>query len=81
MILKNKKAQAISEYLILVALIAIASIGIVQVLGSNIQKRLGTIAAAIGGKKREIKANKVEEKHFQIRDLGDFDGAAQENAD
>jgi len=71
--------QALSEYLILTALIAVGSIAVVQILGKNLQSRLGMVASAIGGENKKITAEKVKEEHYEIRDLGDFNEAMQDN--
>ena len=76
----RRRGQALSEYLILTALIAVASIAVVQILGGNIRSRLAMISDAIGGANpHEIKAIEAREKHYQVRDLGDFSDAIQDN--
>ena len=79
----RRKGQAISEYLILTALIAIASIAVIQIMGGNIQSRLAKIANAIGGKGagRNIESKSAKKEHYQIRDLGDFDKEIITDAD
>ena len=69
---KSKSGQAMSEYLILTALIAIGSIAVVQLLGTNIQRRMATISEAIRGEKKVFEGKKAEERHYEVRDLGDF---------
>ena len=75
---RRKRGQAISEYLILVALVAVASIGVIQVLSSNLRLRLGRVAAQLGGQDMNRRAERVEEEHYQIRDLGDFGNATKD---
>jgi Flp pilus assembly pilin Flp len=76
----GKKGQALSEYLILTALVAIASIGVVQVLGSNIQSRLAMISNALRGDRTKLAGRKAEAKHFEVRDLGDFQEAMEDSS-
>ena len=75
--MKNKKniGQAIAEYLILTALIAIASIGIIQILSKNIRGRLAQISDAIGGHRKESKGIESTEKQTSDVDLEDFNKA------
>ncbi len=45
--LKDKKGQALSEYGLILALVAVVAIGAVTLLGGNVSATLGTIAAAL----------------------------------
>ncbi len=74
----RRRGQALSEYLILTALVAVASIGVIQLLGSNLNRSLGEVAAALGGERKEITKKTVEEKHYEVRDLGDFNKAMED---
>jgi len=75
----NHKGQALTEYLILTALIGVASIAVVQVLGSNLRSRMAIISEALRGKRIEIEGVQSKEKHYQVRDLGDFNEGMQDN--
>ncbi len=75
----SRRGQAISEYLILTALIAVASIAIVQVLGSNIQSRLAVISDALIGKKNnQAKGKESSKEQYEVRSLEDFNNAMEE---
>jgi Flp pilus assembly pilin Flp len=70
---KNRRGQAIAEYLILVALVGIASIAVIQVLSTNLRRKIGDVANAIGGKSSEkIESKKVEADQYEIKDLSNF---------
>jgi len=45
-----------TEYIIIVALIAIAAIGVVTLFGDNIKRLFGTSASALAGEDRETGA-------------------------
>lgn len=45
--LKDEKGQALSEYGLILALVAVVAIGAVTLLGTNVSATLGTIAAAL----------------------------------
>ena len=47
--LNNDKGQGMTEYIIIVALVAIAAIGIVTIFGKNIRELFGASSAALGG--------------------------------
>ena len=80
LISRSRRGQAITEYLILTALVAVGSIAVVQVLGSNIQARLAVISEAIRGQRKEIQGTEAQKKHYEMRDLGDFQGAIRDNS-
>jgi pilus assembly protein Flp/PilA len=45
--LKDKKGQALSEYGLILALIAVIAIGALTLLGGNVSTTLGNVAAAL----------------------------------
>ena len=47
--LKKNRGQGMTEYIIIVALIAIAAIGVVTLFGDNIRKIFGASADALAG--------------------------------
>ena len=47
--LKKKRGQGMTEYIIIVALIAIAAIGIITLFGDNIRRLFGMSADALAG--------------------------------
>jgi Tfp pilus assembly protein PilV len=71
---KNKQSgQSLTEYLILVALIAISSIGIIRILGQTTRAQLANITNALQGNHSvKIKSDNVEETHYNTNDLSNF---------
>ena len=47
--MKNQKGQGMTEYIIIVALIAIAAIGVVTLFGDNIRRMFGASVDALAG--------------------------------
>jgi len=71
--MKNKKeGQAIAEYLILTALIAIASIGIIQVISKNMRGKLNQVNGAITGHAAGFSGETSTRKQTDMVDLGNF---------
>jgi Flp pilus assembly pilin Flp len=68
----NKKGQSLTEYLVLVALISIGTLGIVRVLSQTISAKLASITLALQGKKKAIKVEEVKPAHYKKKDLKDF---------
>lgn len=45
--IKDKKGQALSEYGLILALVAVIAIGAMTLLGENVSTTLGNVAAAL----------------------------------
>ncbi len=79
---RNQMGQTLVEYLILVALMAVASIGIVRSLNQTVNAKFATITYALqGSKKRKAPVDSVEEEHFKKKDLSNFmNGASRQKS-
>ncbi len=77
----NKKGQGLIEYLMLVALIAVATLGVVRVVGHNLSKKYENINRALGAKKQtELQAENASDSFIEQKDLSNFlDGARKSN--
>jgi pilus assembly protein Flp/PilA len=64
--MKKARGQGMTEYIIIVALIAIAAIGVITIFGDNIRRLFGVSADALAGEtavsNRGIKSNSAIEK-------------------
>ncbi|MFL5322160.1 MAG: hypothetical protein ACJ790_21060 [Myxococcaceae bacterium] len=47
--MNKRRGQGMTEYIIIVALIAIAAIGVITLFGDNIRRLFGSSADALGG--------------------------------
>lgn len=80
--MKKQKGQGLTEYLILVALIAVSSIGIIRMLGNTTRVQLANITRSLqGGHSKKIKADKVKETHYNQKDLSNFMNNASQKDD
>lgn len=71
-------AQGMTEYLIIVALIAVSSIAIMKTTSNSIKVGFGRISAALQGKKySESHYEKVKSKDTQGKSFEDFDDGAK----
>ncbi|OQW49040.1 MAG: hypothetical protein A4S09_12775 [Proteobacteria bacterium SG_bin7] len=70
--LKNAKGQGLIEYLVITALIAVACIGVMRVLGNTISVQFANITKGLQGESGKVKTEKIEERHYKKRDLSDF---------
>jgi Flp pilus assembly pilin Flp len=75
------RGQGMTEYIIIVALIAVAAIGVYSMFGETVKRQTGSMAAALGGdNKNAVQMNKdaakvVEtnkEKVNENKNLSDF---------
>lgn len=71
--IKNNHGQSLVEYLILTALLAVATMGVVRILGHTVSAKFADISNALrGGSFRKAQVEKVEERHYSKKDMGDF---------
>ena len=68
----NSRGQGLIEYLIIVALVAVATIGIVRVVGQNVSVQYANISRALGGQSYQLQSEKPEDKLYKKKDLSDF---------
>ncbi len=71
--LKNNKGQGLIEYLIIVALVGVATIGMMRILGNTVEKQLAIITNGLQGRGKEgIELEKIEDSDLKKKDLSDF---------
>ncbi len=58
--LKSKYAQAMTEYIIIVAVIALAAIAVFGLFGDTIRAKMNGVIAAFGGESSGIKGTDVQ---------------------
>ncbi len=76
----DNKGQGMIEYMILVALIAIGTLGVVKVVGQNVSKQFENINRALGAKKsNKLQLDNASDSQMNRKDLSNFmDGARNE---
>ncbi len=78
---KTQKGQGLIEYIILVAIIAVASIGIVRALGQVTSAQLANITLSLQGKAgRKVDTGQVHESLYSKKDLSDFTRNSSQSA-
>ena len=71
--LKRRKGQGMTEYIIIVALIAIAAIGVVSLFGDNIRALFATSDKALNGEESVQAMTKTAKKNlYRHRNLKNF---------
>jgi pilus assembly protein Flp/PilA len=75
--LQNQKGQGLVEYLLLVALMAVGTIGVVRTLSYVTQAKFGNAIYAIEGTDKKVQFQKFDESTVRKKDMSDFmNGAA-----
>ncbi len=70
---RDNSGQGMTEYIIIVALIAIAAIGVVTIFGDNIRDLFaGATNALAGEKKVTVGTEKASKEHTKTRNLKNF---------
>jgi len=75
--LKKARGQGMTEYIIIVALIAIAAIGVITLFGDNIKALFGMSADALAGDTQVEKRTSKSQGKLEKKKLTDF---AKENS-
>ncbi len=70
---KCHKAQGLTEYIIILALVAIAAIGIVNIFGNQVRNQFHTIISALSGHGFKVKdLSKSSKKEQNKKTLSDY---------
>lgn len=74
----NKKGQGMSEYLIILALVAIATIGAVIFFADNVRDQISTIAEELGGADAKVAVDATRQtaarSTYELTDFTTSDG-------
>ena len=71
-LLKRSRGQGMTEYIIIVALIAIAAIGVVTLFGDNIKALFGASANALAGSTNESNRGTNSRQALEKKGLKNF---------
>ncbi len=67
----RQRGQGMTEYIIIVALIAIATITVVTVFGNNIRAMFGTAANALTGTPNQLETKPVDDATKDLKNFGE----------
>jgi len=72
-VLKNQKGQSLIEYVILVALVGVATMGMIRVLQKTVNVNLANVVNALQGDAQgKMDHEKVESSDLKKKDFQDF---------
>ncbi|MBC6414980.1 MAG: hypothetical protein GDA46_01115 [Bdellovibrionales bacterium] len=70
--LLRNRGQGLIEYLILVALMGVATIGIIRTLNQTVKSRFANSIYALQGRNQKAKTHNLRKEEFQRSDLSNF---------
>ena len=76
--LRKRRGQGMTEYIIIVALIAIAAIGIITLFGNNIRKLFGASAQALAGNETVVNQGQTANTQLERKSLSNFGENSQD---
>lgn len=77
LILSNSRGQSLIEYVILVALVGCATIGMVRLLQRAVKIDLANVIHTMQGDQQRVQAEKIDDQNMKKADFTDFmNGAA-----
>ena len=68
----NQRGQGLIEYLILVALMGVATIGIIRTLNQTVKSRFANSIYALQGRNQKAKTHNMKKAEYQRSDLSNF---------
>ena len=68
----NARGQGLIEYLILVALMGVATIGIIRTLNQTVKSRFANSIYALQGRSQKAKTHNMRKEEYQRSDLSNF---------
>lgn len=73
-LIKNQKGQSLIEYMVIVALMAVATMGVMRVLSQTTSGKLANITQSLQGGKGNINVEieKIDASDVRKKDMGDF---------
>jgi Flp pilus assembly pilin Flp len=73
-IFKNQSGQTLLEYLLLVALMVVATMGVIRVMNSSVRGKFAQVIDSIQGndKATEVRFERVDEADVRKKDMSDF---------
>jgi pilus assembly protein Flp/PilA len=71
--IRNQKGQSLVEYLVIVALVGVGTMGIMRAVGQNVSVQFAKVVKALGGEvEGTTKATAVSEGTYKKKDLRNF---------
>lgn len=69
---KKKRGQGLIEYLIIIAIMGVASIGILRTLNQTVKSRFANAIYALQGRKQKASTHNLRKTEYQRSDFSNF---------
>lgn len=79
-LMQNAKGQGLIEYLIIVGIMAIASLGAIRLLNKTVNTNFTNIIYSLQGKRKKAKMETPKENLYKKRDFKNFMNGAASNS-
>lgn len=81
--LSNNRGQGLIEYMVIVALMAIATMGIMRILSSTTNIRIARIVQSLqgGGAKMDVQIERITESDLRKKDMSNFFNGSRSRRD
>ncbi len=78
---KNNRGQSLIEYMVIVALMAVATMGLMRILSQTTRGKLASIIQSLqGGKSNvQVKFEKMDKEDLRKKDMGNFFRGSRSN--
>ena len=71
-LVRNQKGQSLIEYVVLVALVGVGTMGLVRVLQKTVNVNVGRVVNALQGKEDRPQHEALKDDDFRKKDFSDF---------
>ena len=77
----NNKGQGLVEYLILVALMGVATIGVLRILQGSLSSQFANVVNSVNGNggKKKVSSPTLETRHYKTKDFSNFIDGTKSN--
>ncbi len=74
--MKKDSGQGLVEYLILVCLISVSTIGIVSLVGTNVKELYAKVSNSLQNGTQKVSLSRAKKSEYERRGMDDFDESA-----
>lgn len=71
-LIRNQKGQGLVEYLLILSLVAVGTIGIIRVLSQTVNAKFATVTSSLQGKQKSFEVESITDSHTRKKSMSDF---------
>jgi Flp pilus assembly pilin Flp len=77
----NNRGQGLVEYLVIVALMAVATMAIMRTMNTTVTSQFAKITQILAGRQANIQIESIDKENYSKKDMSDFFHGAQRRDD